>query len=166
LVRWLEKDPCLGKKSEVYMERVLCNCMHLDPPCWVLSERSPDVKNFQDFTGKYGPFDILARPRGFHRATAKEGGRILEPISENQVRVTCSLSLELPQIVSWTITDSLLFFGVSAFSKAAFRSWNKLMDNWESSPFIARVHKDAEFYEPILRESRAHLAEMKSTSAK
>merc|ERR1719188_440830 len=72
LSRWLQKNPINGKRQEVILERVLCDCLDEELPCWVLSERSPDIEGLQEFAGAYGPFRIPAVPKGYDRTRMAE----------------------------------------------------------------------------------------------
>merc|ERR1711976_388011 len=89
LVRWLQKDPFSGRKTEVVVERVMCDCLdRKQQPCWVVLEKSPDIKNFEQFSGKWESFDIAPCPKGHLRAIIEDSGRVFEPISQDACRIS------------------------------------------------------------------------------
>jgi len=164
LVRWLQKDPFTGRKTEVLMERTLCDCLDEERPCWVLLERSPDVAKLETFSGTYGPFEIGPVPDGFLRSVTSECGRVLEPLGEDKVRVTMVIEIALPSIIRWVVTDSLMVFAIKTSSKGIQQSWNKIIEGWDTSGFNERIQKEAEFYEPVRARVAAYLQERQNQS--
>lgn len=157
LVGWLQKDPFTGKKTEVIVERVLCDCLDEALSCWVLLERSPDIDGWEDFLGSWGPFDIPAKPKGFCRSVVAPSGRIIEPISPNSARITMALSLELPAIVRWAVTDRVLTLAIRLGSKGNMKSWKNIINSWNSSGYNERMREQAAFYEPIEQRFKKYL---------
>lgn len=157
LVRWLQKDPFTGKKCEVILERVLCDCLDCEPPCWVLLERTPDLEGFETFTGKWKNFDIAEVPKGFVRSVTGESGRVLVPAAESFCAVTMALDFHVPGVVRWALTDSLLALGIRSVSKSSKQSWDKIIQGWGTCGFEERMRRDAAFYDPIAARIHAHL---------
>lgn len=149
LVRWFQKDPISGRRNEVLLERVFCDCLDSDTPCWVLSERTPDVTGLDTFEGRYGEFDIPKPTYGFTRTVTTNSGRVIEPISANRCRISIKLCLELPAAVRWAVTDSVLSFAGRMAAKSTLQSWNKIIDRWDASGFEERIQRDSAFYRPI-----------------
>mmetsp|Transcript_103970 Transcript_103970/g.289710 ORF Transcript_103970/g.289710 Transcript_103970/m.289710 type:complete len:386 (+) Transcript_103970:119-1276(+) len=157
LVRWLQKDLFSGKKQEILLERVLCDCLDDELPCWVLSERSPDVERLQDLSGKYGLFDVPAAAPGYARQVMLESGRIIEPRGADRTRTSMALTAKVPAALRWLATDSLLTFGVKLGAKNTQKSWLRLVDQWDSSGYVQRIQEDSAFYGPVCERIRLHL---------
>merc|ERR1712216_961786 len=146
LCRWLQKDPFSGRRTEVIVERILCDNLDSDKPCWVLLEKSPDVLDWEKFSGQWDSFDIEACPKGHMRAVMEEGGRVIEPLTSQQCRVSMAIKLQLPAVIRWIITDSLLCFAVNMGAKSTMKSWDNIVDNWDSSEYPNVFQEQAHFY--------------------
>lgn len=151
LVRWLQKDPLSGKKMEVILQRVFCDCLDDISPCWVVLEQTPDLPDFDHFTGAWGPFHISELPKGHFRTVTAPGGRIIEPIARDRCRVTMELSVHIPAVIAWMVTDSLLAWAIKLSAKSATSSWDRIIDGWDSCDFS--VSKGAAAFQTQL-ESR------------
>lgn len=149
LARWLQKDPLSGKHTEVLLDRVLCDCMEDEVPCWVLVERSPDIPDFETFSGQWSGFDIKSVPAGYIRTVMAESGRVMEYVDENCTRCTASLSFQLPNYVRWLVTDRFLTIAVRTFSAKTAQSWQKIVDDWPKGGYPNRIRENALFYGPV-----------------
>jgi hypothetical protein len=158
LVRWLQKDPFSGRKTEVIVERVLCDCLdEEDNPCWVLLERSPQVPDWDDYKGKWGPFDIPPKPKGYLRAVMAPSGRTIQPLSKNTCRSTMLLSLQVPAVVRWLVTDSLLTWAIKMTSKGTMKCWLDIIRGWDSSAYNERMKEKSLFYTQVENRENHYL---------
>lgn len=149
LCRWLQKDPFTGRKTEFVLERVVCDCLDHERPCWVLLERAPDVPDFPNFSGKYKSFDIEACPKGYIRAETADSGRIFEPVTPESCRISMSMTVQIPAVIRWALTDSLLCWAANAGSRSSTKSWNNIIDKWGSVGYDQRTLDEASFYGPV-----------------
>eukprot|EP00441_Pelagodinium_beii_P032730 CAMPEP_0197627826 /NCGR_PEP_ID=MMETSP1338-20131121/6332_1 /TAXON_ID=43686 ORGANISM="Pelagodinium beii, Strain RCC1491" /NCGR_SAMPLE_ID=MMETSP1338 /ASSEMBLY_ACC=CAM_ASM_000754 /LENGTH=363 /DNA_ID=CAMNT_0043198653 /DNA_START=49 /DNA_END=1140 /DNA_ORIENTATION=+ len=147
--RWLQKEYFTARTTEVLVERCLCDCLDHSRPCWVLLERSPDVPNLSDFAGTCGNFEISPCPGGAYRTVMEESGRVLEPLTPDTVRTTMALSVHVPGLMRWALTDSLLHWGFEKGTKSSTKSWMHIIDNWDSSGYPRRIQDSKDFYEPV-----------------
>lgn len=147
LSNWKERTPVIGKQVEVLLERYFSNCLD-DPdlPCWVLAERSPNVEDFTTFSGAWGPFIIPPLVKGFTRTPDVEAGRVIEPLGSNRCRVTSAITLPVPALVRWFLSDSIVSLALKAGVKVGHRSWQKVVDAWDRSGMDERLQREAAFY--------------------
>jgi len=163
LARWLQKDPFSGKKTEVMLDRVLCDCLDDEnQPCWVLLERAPQIEGFETFAGQWGGFNIKSVPEGYTRAIAAESGRVCESVGEDKCRCTMVIDFKIPSFVRWLLTDSLLQLGVSKMSKATGASWEKIISGWSDLGFDDRMRENKAFYDPVIERIKTHLEKQKT----
>lgn len=165
LVRWLQKEPLTGNKVEVILERTLCDCLDGDRPCWVLVERTPQIPDFENFSGRWGAFTIPAKPAGYTRPVTPECGRILEPIGPDRVRVTMAFTVQFPAVIWWLLSDRILTLGVSFASTSAMKSWEKIIGGWAKSGYPKRIQRDSDFYGPLEDRIAAFFAESRAGGA-
>merc|ERR1712176_545331 len=102
-----------------------------------------DVADFETFSGRWESFDITACPKGFLRAITADSGRVIEPITPDSCRVSMSLVLQLPSFIRWAVTDSLLCWAVNMASKSTMKSWDTIVDKWDSSGWNERIRDNA-----------------------
>lgn len=157
MVRWLQKDPFTGKRTEVIQERVICDCLDEPKPCYVILERSPDVMDWDTFSGPYGLFHVPAKPPGVLRAVFEPGGKVLEPISPTECRVTMTLTLRLPGAIRWVVTDSVLILAVKQIYKSSIKAWNTIVDGWSTSEYPSVQQQKSAFYASIEERVAAYL---------
>lgn len=164
LSNWKERTPVIGKQVEVLLERFFCNCLD-DPdlPCWVLAERSPRIADFTTFAGPWGPFTIPALVKGFTRTPDVEAGRVVEPLGRGRCRVTSSITLPIPGLVRWFLSDSVLSLALKAGVKLGHRSWQKVVDAWDSSGMDARLDREKAFYGAVQESLDNYLAKSGET---
>mmetsp|Transcript_44762 Transcript_44762/g.77542 ORF Transcript_44762/g.77542 Transcript_44762/m.77542 type:complete len:96 (+) Transcript_44762:2-289(+) len=91
------------------------------------------------------------------RAVMAPSGRCVQPLSATATRTTYALKLQLPTIVRWAVTDSVLTFAVGLGSKRSTKSWNNIIASWESSGYIERMREQASFYKPIEERVKKYL---------
>lgn len=157
LVRWLQKDPITGRKLENIVERVLCDCLDEDTPCWVLLERTPDIPGYEGFCGTWGPFNIPVKPKGFERSTRPLSGRIIRPISPSTTRTVLGERVVLPAAIRWFCTDRVLLVAMRLIASGLLKSWNDIIDGWDKSEYDTRISEQSSFYDPISDSVQNHL---------
>lgn len=157
LVRWLEKEPLTGRKREIILERVLCDCLDFERPCWVVLERSPDVADLQNLSGQWGGFNIGPVPKGFTRV-ASDGGRMIEPIDASRCRCTISVSADVPKVISWLVTDNAMKMVAQFLMKSMTNSWNRIIEGWDGTGYGKHMRENPELYDTVARRTTACLA--------
>ena len=157
LVQWKQNHPVSGSKQEVILERILCDCLDEELPCWILSERSPDVECLQDFSGWYGSFSIPAVADGHSRVVTTESGRVIEPIGPHRCRVSMAYSFMLPKVIKWLARDSVLALCVRLTAQSTIKSWVALVDQWETTGYGERMKRDSQFYQPLAERIARYL---------
>eukprot|EP00927_Polykrikos_kofoidii_P047151 TRINITY_DN41240_c0_g1_i1.p1 TRINITY_DN41240_c0_g1~~TRINITY_DN41240_c0_g1_i1.p1 ORF type:complete len:459 (-),score=66.38 TRINITY_DN41240_c0_g1_i1:67-1392(-) len=165
LARWLQRDPFTQRKVEVMLEREFCDCLEREMPCWVMSEASPAIENYETFQGAYGPFTISAVPQGYQRTVTEASGRLLEPKDANSCYTSMCLEIYIPPVIKWILTDSLLVLSVQLCSKNTMKSWVKIVDKWDELDWDERLVKERAFFEPVNTRIAAFFARRSAAAA-
>mmetsp|Transcript_19225 Transcript_19225/g.57735 ORF Transcript_19225/g.57735 Transcript_19225/m.57735 type:complete len:384 (+) Transcript_19225:41-1192(+) len=162
---WMEKLPVLGKRYEVVLERVFCNCLDEHAaPCWVVGECAPDVEGFARFSGPWEGFEIPAPVSGTVRS-AYETGRVIEPLLGDRCRMTCACKIPVPSALRWVCTDFMLSQVIRSISSAGFKSWNRVLAEWGSCGIDGRIEKERGFYDVVRGSADAYLARVARAAA-
>merc|ERR1711920_585435 len=144
---------------ELYVERVFCDCMDAPVPCWIMLEKSPDFPEGKDFSGKWGPFEIRPVPDKVQRIVMKEGARLVEPMAQqDRVRVSAITTYQIPAVVRWMATDTILGIAMKKASEAASKSWDKVIATWGATGWDERMRMEAHFYNVLDESIAAHFA--------
>jgi hypothetical protein len=123
------------------------------------------VDGLQDFSGDYGPFAIPACDPSHSRQVVAESGRIYQPVGPDRTRTSMALKTKLPSAVRWMVTDTLLSSAIKMTAKSQQKSWNVLIDKWDTSGFPERIRQEDSFYGPFAKRLESHFQRLRPATA-